>query len=68
MSFQQFLESRDIDIQSIEPEMLAALQMQFEREPKRSDSVSLLAPVAEVLVLPVDCSWPQRGHWQPAGH
>ena len=60
MSFEQWLESRDIDCQELAPELLAALQMQFEREQRR------LAPVAEVLVLPVDCAWPQRGHWTPA--
>lgn len=59
MSFEQFLESRDIDIQSIEPEMLAALQSQFEAEQER------LKP-APLLIVPADCSWPQRGHWTPA--
>ena len=67
MDFQQFLEQRGIDIQQLVPELEAALMAQYEAEQSRTDSVSGLPPVAEVLVLPVDCSWPQRGHWIPVG-
>lgn len=61
MTFTEFLESRCIDCQTLTPELETALQSQFDREQQR------LAPVAEVLVLPVDCSWPARGHWVSSG-
>lgn len=60
MSFDQWLQSRDIDCQTLTPELQAALQSQFDREQQR------LTPVCEVLVLPADCLWPQRGYWTPA--
>ena len=58
MNFSQWLESKNIDCQRLEPEMHVALLDKYERETKRQ------SPVA-VLVVPVDCSWPSRAHWIP---
>lgn len=57
MSFEQWLQSRDIDYQTLTPELQTALQSQFNAEQPRR------APVANTLVLPADCLWPARGYW-----
>ena len=57
MSFEQWLHSRNIDCQTLTPELQAALQSQFAREQQRQ------TPVANTLVLPADCLWPARGYW-----
>ena len=54
MDFQAWLQARDIDCQALVPELLAALQMQFEREQQQQ------APVTEAIVLSDD--WPRRVH------
>ena len=54
MSFQEWLDARNIDCETLTPELLAALQSQYERECRR------LEPPAEVLIQPVDCQSPQR--------
>lgn len=59
LTWQQWLESRDIDCQTLTPELEAALQSQYEADCQR------LAPVGEKLVLPIDCSWPARCFWVP---
>lgn len=59
ITFTQWLEQRCIDCQELEPELHASLMAQFDAEQER------LRP-APLLVLPVDCSWPQRGHWTPS--
>ena len=61
MSFEEFREQQDLDIQSAEPELLALWQSQYEAEQERSRP-------APLLVVPIDCSYPQRGHWIPVGH
>lgn len=59
MSFEEWIEQRCIDCQELTPELHASLMAQYEAELERQKPVPL-------LVLPVDCSWPQRGHWTPA--
>ncbi len=56
MTFQQWLDSKSIDIQSLEPEMARSLRSRFEAEQE---------PPASVLVVPSDCLWPARAIWQP---
>ena len=60
MNFQQWLAKRGIDCQVLQPNLLAALQSQFESDCQRQ------VPVAEVLVMPSDCLWPARGYWVAA--
>ena len=55
MDFQTWLEQRSIDCQELNQELLAALQSQYELDVQRC------TPVNEVLILPSDCLWPQRG-------
>jgi len=56
MTFANWLRARNIDQQQLEPEMLAALKSQFEKE----------QPAKTVLVIPdsVDERW-QRAFWLP---
>lgn len=58
MTFTQWLEQRCIDCQELTPELHASLMAQYEAEQERQRPVP-------VLVVPSDCSWPQRGHWTP---
>lgn len=55
--FQTWLDSRCIDCQVLQPELLAALQSQFEADCQR------LGPIASVLVASADC--PARVHRLP---
>ena len=59
ITFTQWLEQRCIDCQELTPELEAALQSQFDAELERQRP-------APLLVVPSDCQWPARGHWQPA--
>ncbi len=89
MDFQQWLDLRGIDIQSIESEMQITLVAQYELEqspqetgamkgekgsqeallPFTKPTIAAYRKIAatDVLVLPVDCAWPQRGHWIAVG-
>ena len=63
IDFQTWLLNRGVDCNEIQPELLAALQSQFEADCQR------IAPITEVLVIPCDlCQWPARGYWLPATH
>ncbi len=57
MDFSEYLQSKNIDCQSLVPELLVALQSQYELD------CQLTKPPSEMLVVPVDCSWPMRGYW-----
>lgn len=57
IDFQTWLADRSIDCNELQPELLAALQSQYEAECRRC------SPVSEVLIVPIDCSWPARGFW-----
>lgn len=59
MSFQEWREQQDLDIQSAEPELLALWQSQYALEQERQRPVP-------VLVVPSDCQWPARGYWTPS--
>lgn len=59
MSFQEWREQQDLDIQSAEPELLALWQSQYDAEQERQRPVP-------VLVVPADCQWPARGYWTPS--
>mgnify|MGYP007080205882 CR=1 FL=1 len=55
--FQQWLLSQSIDCQTLTTELENSLRNRFEAE----------QPVEQVLLIPIDCSWPQRAFWQPTG-
>ena len=57
MDFQSWLESKSIDCEALVPELLTTLQSQYELD------CQLTKPPSEMLVVPVDCSWPSRGYW-----
>lgn len=54
MDFSQWLETRNIDCEALVPELLEALQSQFEAECQQRK------PVTEAIVLSDD--WPRRVH------
>ncbi len=59
-TWQQWLDARNIDIDSMTAELEAALQSQYQADCQRVE------PVSEVLVVPMNCSWPARCFWIPA--
>ena len=63
MEFSQWLLDRDIDCQELTPELLTALQSQYEADCQRCTPPM---PPVQMLVLPIDCRWPARAYWEPA--
>ena len=59
MDFQAWIFERSVDCNELTPELEQSLQAQYEADCQRS------APVAEVLLVPMDCQWPARGFWLP---
>jgi len=63
MEYEDFLEARNIDIRTLEPEMLNCLQEQFAWA---QQAEARQQPPSEVLVVPSDCClWPARAYWLP---
>lgn len=56
MTFQEWLETRDIDCQTLTIELQRSLRARWEAE------FPPAAPPAEKLVQPSDCQWPQRNY------
>ena len=59
MDFDQWLSDRNIDCQTLTPELEAALLGQYEAECRRS------AAVTTMLVVQDGCLWPLRSYWMP---
>jgi hypothetical protein len=61
MDYETWLEAKNIDIRTLEPEMQTCLRERYEwyLEAKQR-------PPSKALVVPIDnCQWPQRGFWVP---
>ncbi len=58
MDFQTWLASR-IDCETLTPELERTLRAEWEAQQP--------APPADILLVPVECRWPARGYWTPAG-
>lgn len=53
-NFQDWLNAKGVDVQSLDRKLRAALMLQYRRE-----QLSLMPPVTR-LVVPVFCQWPMR--------
>jgi len=55
MTFNEWLLSQNIDVQTLEPDLADCLRLRFEQETAPEPE-----PATTVLVQPSDCQWPAR--------